>query len=318
MRLLVTSVLLVLGFPFITTSVVDSFSACNDFFEKEKPPEIEGVLKNSVSQDNNRYKLICQRHDGNYRYATLYDTTARIPLFSAYKYTGLYKKRPHIQWMIEPQLEPLDGTMSEPAANQASQRDYLKPDELEISHLFGVIQGLQRDYQKKDELEIGHLFPNSHAPDETTAESTFTLTNTVPQWGTFNRGSWRRMEQKVRDDMLDYCRDQDNNANILAYVLTGAVPGNKLLNKRVNIPSHMWTAFCCYNFKSKEWVSKAHWADENTPNPIPEKTLKELEDFLSDKFKPSELFSERCYPYFKHESLAIPEDNEHASWFFLF
>ncbi|KAK2915737.1 hypothetical protein Q8A67_000111 [Cirrhinus molitorella] len=204
MCLLVTSVLLVLGFPFVMTSVVDSFSTCNNFFFEEEPPEIEGVLENSVSQDNNRYKLICQKYESDYRFATLFDTIAKIPLFSAYKYTGHQENKPHIRWMMEPQLEPLDGTMSEPGTNQASQEDYWN--------------------EKK--LNRGHLFPNGHAPDEITAESTFTLTNAVPQMITFNSGSWRAMEQNVRDYMDSNCRDQYNANSILAYVLTGAVPGS--------------------------------------------------------------------------------------------
>lgn len=279
MCLLVISVLLVLGFPFIMTNVVDSFSACNSFFFKEQPPVIEGILENSTSQDNNRYKLICQKYESYYRFATLYDATAKIPLFSAYKYTGHYNKRSHIPWMIEPQLEPLDGTMSEPGVNQA----------------------LQGDYWNQKTLECGHLFPNGHAPDEMTADSTFTLTNTVPQKIKFNSGSWRLMEQNVRNFMDSHCRDQNNTDNILAHVLTGAVPSTlRLLNKRVNIPSHMWTVFCCYNVNSKEWVSQAHWAenkDERTSDTIAEKTLQQLEDFLGMKFKQSSLFSESCFTF---------------------
>ncbi|KAL1277324.1 hypothetical protein QQF64_023997 [Cirrhinus molitorella] len=271
MCLLFTSVLLVLGFPCIMTSVVDSFSTCKSFFFKEQPPVITGVLENSVSKDNNRYKLICQKHEDDFRFATLFDTIAKIPLFSAYKYTGNQENKPHIRWMMEPQLEPLDGTMSEPGTNQASQEDY---------------------WDEKT-LERGHLFPNGHAPDEITAESTFTLTNAVPQMITFNKGSWRAMEQNVRNYMHSNCRDENNANNTLAYVLTGAVPGNRKM-KRVNIPSHMWTVFCCYNVNSKEWVSQAHWAenkDEKKANPIATKTLQQLEEFLEIKFKQSSLFS---------------------------
>lgn len=165
----------------------------------------------------------------------------------------------------------------------------------------GVYQAVDGDYWNQDKLNRGHLFPNGHAPDEITAESTYTLTNTVPQNINFNKGSWRSMEQKVRDFMQTNCRDENNSANILAYVLTGAVPSdNTLLNNRVNIPSHMWTAFCCYNPKTNEWVSQAHWAenkDERIPNPIPEKTLQEIEEFLGKKFKQSSLFSENCYSF---------------------
>ncbi|XP_048057882.1 endonuclease domain-containing 1 protein-like [Megalobrama amblycephala] len=294
MRLFVIiSVLLVLGFPFIMTEVVKKFSTCSNFFFEDQPPEIEGVLKNSASQDNNRYKLICQKYDNKYRFATLYDTVKRIPIFSAYKYTGHYDEKPHIPWMMEPQLEPLDGKMSEPGTNQATGGDYW-------------------DQEIPDELERGHLFPNGHAADKINAKSTYTLTNTVPQKKSFNSGSWRDMEQKVRKSMDSNCRDKKNPNNILAYVLTGALPGNTLLNDRVDIPSHMWTVFCCFNTKTKAWESKAHWAEnksEKKPNPvIAEKTLKQLEEFLWNKYKQSSLFSEDCYNYFTLKKSSSPED----------
>ncbi|XP_067284660.1 endonuclease domain-containing 1 protein-like [Pseudorasbora parva] len=274
MRLLVIFALLVLGFPSIMAEVVDSFSKCSDFFIKNEPPEIEGVLKNSVSQDEDRYKLICQKYDEQYRFATLYDIREKIPVFSAYKFTGIYKKTPHIQWMIEPQLEPLDGEMSEPGANQA----------------------VPGDYWNQKTLDRGHLFPNGHAADEINAESTYTQTNSVPQESSFNSGSWKLMEQSVREFMNSNCRGQ--NYKILAYVLTGAVPGNTHLNNRVNIPSYMWTVFCCYNAKLKAWESKAYWAEnkeEEDPKPIDAKKLEELEEFLWKKYKQSSLLSTECY-----------------------
>ncbi len=105
MHLFFFSVLLVLGFPFIMSDVLYSFSTCSGNFFKEKPPMIKGILEDSDSQDNNRYKPICQRFKNIYRYATLYDTKNKIPVFSAYKYTGRGDyKTPKRQWKTEPQV----------------------------------------------------------------------------------------------------------------------------------------------------------------------------------------------------------------------
>jgi len=104
MRLFVVAMLL-FGFPFIMSKVVDSFRNCREFFFHGQPPMISGILNDSVSLDNNHYKIICQKYKNEYRFATFYDTTNRIPVFSAYGYIGHCKGRPQIPWMIEPQVK---------------------------------------------------------------------------------------------------------------------------------------------------------------------------------------------------------------------
>ncbi|XP_067217772.1 endonuclease domain-containing 1 protein-like [Chanodichthys erythropterus] len=182
MCLFVISVLLVFGLPFIMTEVVDSFNTCSQFFFNKQTPVIPGILKNSVSK-NNRYKLICQKYNNAYRFATLYDTTNRIPVFSAYKYTEKgYFKRPNKEWMTESELDPPVAEMTVPCLNQAINADY-------CNNCY--------------ELNRGHLFPCCHAADLETAESTFTLTNAVPQKISFNAGSWSRMEKETKEKNLD-------------------------------------------------------------------------------------------------------------------
>ncbi|XP_059366155.1 endonuclease domain-containing 1 protein-like [Carassius carassius] len=273
------AVLLVLSCPAGRSEVVQNFNTCSEFFFKEQAPVIPGIL--DPNSEHARYKKICQKYNftgagSGYRYATLYDTESRIPVFSAYKYTGNGDfRRPRIRWMIEPQLDPRVVGMAVPYNNQAINEDY-------TNNSYGV--------------NCGHLFPSCHAANEFTAKSTFTLTNIVPQNIEFNAGGWNRIENETRDSMSTHCFD--NNDNVLAHVLTGALPGVNKLNDRVNIPSYMWTAFCCYNSRTSLWVSQAYWApnrQENHNEPISKKTLQELLEFLNESWvKNVKLFEDKC------------------------
>ncbi|XP_052388571.1 endonuclease domain-containing 1 protein-like [Carassius gibelio] len=178
-----------------------------------------------------------------------------------------------------------------------------------------VNQACTENYWNKEYLNRGHLFPHSHTADEDTSKSTFTLTNIVPQKISFNGGSWNNMENKVKAIMDFYCRDEKDSNKVLAYVLTGAVPGQNKLNEKVNIPSHMWTAFCCYNSVEKKWESQAHWAenvDESEENPkvISKQSLQALQEFLKKKYnKEYTLFKGDCSTLLKEDDSQLPKEN---------
>uniref|UniRef100_A0AAY5K5B8 Uncharacterized protein n=1 Tax=Esox lucius TaxID=8010 RepID=A0AAY5K5B8_ESOLU len=228
--------------------VVNHFSQCKEFFLKKETPDIRYILK-----DGNKYK-------NDYRFATLYDTTNRIPVFSAYKFTGAVKGRPGQAWMIEPDAVDADN-------------------EKNTLH-----------------MDRGHLLPCSYTPDIDAKKSTFTLTNAVPQASSFNQVSWRKMECSVRKFLENNCIDA--NRNLQAYLVTGAVPGNNYLNNKVNIPSSMWNAFCCYNSNKKEWIAQGYWGENDqsvNPSLI---TLKDLEEELATGYStnpnPVKVFPDEC------------------------
>ncbi|KAF7647666.1 hypothetical protein LDENG_00168650, partial [Lucifuga dentata] len=234
--------LLLLSIVPTITEVVTSISICNHFLLGGNPPDIPGILKNGQILNQNRYKAICQTYNNTRRFVTLYDIIDKIPVFSAYKYTGEQDKdRPQTPWKIEPQLENLNNDKN------------MENDNKKITH---NNQAEDADYINTQNLDRGHLFPVPHAFDRDDKISTFTLTNVVPQASSCNRGKWRVVEKTMKDTMDNYCIN--NNKKTEGFVVTGAQPSTNILNNKINIPSELWTAFCCYNSNTQQWVAKAY------------------------------------------------------------
>uniref|UniRef100_A0A667YEI1 Uncharacterized protein n=1 Tax=Myripristis murdjan TaxID=586833 RepID=A0A667YEI1_9TELE len=231
----------------LEAEVVTSISDCAQFFLEETPPHIPGILEDGNILDQNRYKPICQTYKSERRFVTLYDISNKIPVFSAYKYIGNRTGRPKQNWQIEPQ-----------AGNN--------------------------DYKNQLDLDRGHLFPSSHAFTTDDKKSTFILTNIVPQAGSFNKNSWSKMESCVKCVLEKYCIN--TNARHEGFVVTGAQPStNNFLNNKINIPSMLWSAFCCYSSSLNRWIASAHWGDnvpdEHTNKYLTTRTLEELHQTLT-------------------------------------
>uniref|UniRef100_A0A3B4H460 Uncharacterized protein n=1 Tax=Pundamilia nyererei TaxID=303518 RepID=A0A3B4H460_9CICH len=208
--------------------VVTSIAECLDFFLHQTPPNIPGILEKGEIQDQNRYKPICQTLNDKRTFMTLYDTLNKIPLFSAAKYRGDGGKRPMPDWKIEPQA-----------------RD--------------------QDYRNNQSFDRGHLFPSSYGSDQIEKMSTFTLTNIVPQQHKFNTGRWNRMEKCVKCVLNKFCIN--NNEEIEGFIVIGALPSNSSLNNRINIPSVLWSAFCCFSKSQNSWLASAHWGENVAEGP---------------------------------------------------
>uniref|UniRef100_UPI003AAC3732 uncharacterized protein n=1 Tax=Centroberyx gerrardi TaxID=166262 RepID=UPI003AAC3732 len=281
--LLSLAALLLVSVVPMVTEVVRSMSECAEFLLKETPPRIPGVLEGGNIRDQRRYKPICQTFDNTRRFVTLYDTDNKIPVFSAYKFTGSIGRRPDTLWKIEPQLE-----------NEKANKNMRRVDKKRVyNHQAGDI-----DYRNSS-FDRGHIFPSSHAFNTSDKHSTFTLTNIVPQVDTFNKKSWSRMESCVKCVLEIYCINQNNNPE--GFVVTGATPsaGNFLKN-RVNIPSMLWSAFCCYSTKTNKWLASAHWGD-NVPDEgdhkyLKTKTLAQLNERMSTAGSKFEVFPDTQCP----------------------
>ncbi|XP_029938730.1 endonuclease domain-containing 1 protein-like [Salarias fasciatus] len=242
--------LLALSFAPTLAEVVGSLADCSQFLLDDTPPQIPGVVEGGRIQNQNRYKPICQTYRNTRRFLTLYDVQKRIPVFSAYRYRGVKEAgRPKKHWMVEPQLE------NEGANKTMTGRD---------NRQHYIYQAIDTDFRSNGTFDRGHLFPSSHALTREHKRATFTLTNIVPQAGSFNQGSWSRMETCVKCVMDGYC--VNGSGAVESFVVTGARPStNKTLNNRVNIPTMLWSAFCCHSSKTQAWMASAYWRD-NVPD----------------------------------------------------
>ncbi|XP_031706495.1 endonuclease domain-containing 1 protein-like isoform X1 [Anarrhichthys ocellatus] len=268
--------LLLLSIAPAGAEVVTSMADCEEFFLQQTPPDIPGILEGGKILNQNRYKLICQTFKNMRRFVTLYDTENKIPVFSAYKYRAIQSNGTKREWKIEPQLENIHDNKnmrksSKPSYNhQAANTDYTN-------------QGYDR----------GHLFPCSYASTKEDKESTCTLTNAVPQEPTFNKGSWNRMEQCIKCFLDEYCTN--SNGVIEAFLVTGAQPGTTYINNKVNVPSMLWSAFCCFSEKDGgKWLASAYWGknvkDGSKNESLQAKTLEELSKELTTSNSKFEVF----------------------------
>ncbi|ROL44312.1 Endonuclease domain-containing 1 protein [Anabarilius grahami] len=244
--------------PFFTLSeVVDNFSKCSEFFLNNKPPEFTPATGNTV-------KHICQCLWGDkkqqiYLYATLYSTTWKIPIYSAYVFGS-----PNIgrcdAWYIEPQL---DGD-TKPKCMQPKGKD----------KTIGTNQALNCDYADSD-YDKGHLYPVLHTNNHLSMLATSTLTNAAPQDPNFNQGSWLKNERDVMKDLKSCDK---------AYVVTGVVPNldEEKMNEKVTVSKYYWRATCCQK-KNQQDIQKAYYGPDNNDK-VQEVTILELEEGLRGFF----------------------------------
>lgn len=257
MRHLVFLLLLFSVCFFTLSEVVDNnFSKCNEFFLNNAPPDFTPPASVSV-------KPICQcvwveenkKPQKKYMYATLYSTTWKIPVYSAYVFASPNVMRQDL-WYIEPQL---DGD-SEPCMGPQGSDDSIGPN-----------QAVNDDYKNNKKYNKGHLYPVLHTNNRHSMLATSTLTNAAPQDSTFNKNAWLGHERSVTED-LKSC--------VKAYVVTGVVPDMNApkLNNRVYVSKYYWRATCC--LKNNQYIGKGYYGPDNNGK-VQELKIKELQDKLN-------------------------------------
>ncbi|XP_062410633.1 endonuclease domain-containing 1 protein-like [Sardina pilchardus] len=244
--------------------------------------------------DQNARK-ICQQHGYGYLYASLYSTSHRIPVYSAYIFDpGCDNKggRKSGEWFIEPKLSGISEDSMQPERNY---RDTIKQN-----------QAVNDDYRFSG-YDRGHLNPNSFHCGEDGRTATFTLTNAAPMDACFNRVHWKDWEKGVKDILK-----AEPPGVGTAYLVTGTVvdaSGYRIPRRgefdgdstreynRVTVPTHIWTAVCYKHHLNDEESYSFGFIGKNQPDSnIMVETVPQLNRYLSKLHGSGiKIFTDDCF-----------------------
>ncbi|XP_067250196.1 endonuclease domain-containing 1 protein-like [Chanodichthys erythropterus] len=259
MRRLVFLLLLSSVCFFTLSEVVDNnFSKCKKFFLNNAPPDFTPALGVSVGLTPICQCLWNDNDEQVYLYATLYSTTWKIPVYSAYKFGSPNIGRCDV-WYIEPQLDGDEEPCMRPTGYGKN---------------IGKNQAVYKDYKNYKDYNKGHLYPVLHTNNHLSMLATSTLTNAAPQSASFNQIQWLKHEKAVIED-LKSCDDP-----LQAYVVTGVVPNLDQnvpkLNGKVTVSLYYWRAFCC--LKGDQYTGKGYYGPDN--GEVKELTIIKLQEKL--------------------------------------
>ncbi|XP_014596766.3 endonuclease domain-containing 1 protein [Equus caballus] len=239
------------------------FGECDQFFYAGTPPAglpADGHVK------------ICQRAEGAERFATLYSTRDRIPVYSAFRAAPPAPGGAELRWLVEPQIDDPNSSLEE-VTNEADAVTSVKN--------LGSKQALNTDYLDSD-YERGQLYPFSLSSDF--HPTTFALTNAAPMTPSFRERWYMNLNSLMDQALTPQCGDGED-----LYIITGAVPSDRKVKDKMTVPEFVWLAACCA-------VPGGGWAmgfvkHTRDGDVIEDVMVKELEKLLP--FNP-QLFQNNC------------------------
>ncbi|NXN12120.1 ENDD1 protein, partial [Indicator maculatus] len=227
------------------------FAECNVFFPGQVPPE--GFTESF-------HVKICQQYNKEPRFATLYSTKDKIPLYSAFKYTKPAQNEQE-NWLVEPQIDDPETDLQEMVR------------EAEIAGTvanLGANQALTSDYVGSG-YERGLLNP-SLLNEEDFQMATYTLTNAVPLSPSLSKIWHSHIGMVVEQALVPHCSKKDR-----LYLLAGAVPSSIRVKGKVSVPETLWLAACC---DAPEGWSLGLVKKVNDENSLEDLTVGQLEKHL--------------------------------------
>uniref|UniRef100_A0A3P8W4W9 Si:dkey-85k7.11 n=1 Tax=Cynoglossus semilaevis TaxID=244447 RepID=A0A3P8W4W9_CYNSE len=190
----------------VSATVSNSFRYCIHFFYMQTPPV--GIRGTSL-------RKICQKYKDTLHYATLYDSSQRLPLYSAYMDTP---------WMYEPQLISDDEGGNMKALPLTDTTHPLIEDS----------QAVLEDYTDAVGYRRGPLNPDLHQADPDDKSSTYTLTSVVPFITEFLDYSWNPYLDTVRRRLNNFC---NGKSFIVTGVMVSGVTIQQENTNRLAIPN---------------------------------------------------------------------------------
>ncbi|NXI41952.1 ENDD1 protein, partial [Galbula dea] len=227
------------------------FAECNVFFPGQIPPE--GFTEQF-------HVKICQQYNKEPRFATLYSTKDKIPLYSAFKYTKPAQNEEE-KWLLEPQIDDPENGLPE----MVHEADVIGT----VANL-GANQALTSDYVGTG-YERGLLNP-SLLHEEDFQMATYTLTNAVPLSPCLSKSWHRDIRRVVEQALIPHCSKKDH-----LYLLAGAVPSTVRVRGKVAVPETLWLAACC---DASEGWSLGLVKKTNDENSLADLTVGQLEKQL--------------------------------------
>ncbi|XP_070798996.1 endonuclease domain-containing 1 protein [Pituophis catenifer annectens] len=247
------------------------FAECDAFFYGQLPPA--GFPAEQVAK-------ICQKYRGEPRFATLYSTREKVPLFAAFRYTRgdpagqeEQQEEEEARWLVEPQID-------DPGNDQEEMMPEAEIGE-SLEHL-GRNQALMADYVDSG-YERGNLNPSClHKDDHHIA--THTLTNAVPLSPSFQELWHWEVEQLVSHSLAPNCQNGKD-----LHLLTGAMPSSLKVKDKMAVPKSVWLAACCDN--GAETWSLGFIKEADVESRLEDLTVEALEKKLPAG---TELFKNHC------------------------
>ena len=234
--------------------------ACKHFFNGAPWPHFKGSSYSTTVQ-------LCQTQgsDTTPLYATLYDTSQKIPVYSANKVILDPKKKTHKRpggYLWKRVASNLCGN-SLPSGTIFSAIKTVSAATLDDCERW---QAVDNDYYKNGlDLDRGHLSPNSiNSRNIKKQWATFTLTNAAPQYSGFNRNLWRVYECITEQAILQLVPNEP------VFIITGVAGKAKdqngkalKLRNRVQVPGSFWKAVC---YPGNRHQNKPAWGYAITKN----------------------------------------------------